>query len=199
MAKLASTTYGDALFELAMEEGKIREMREEAETLRQIFLENEELSHILIHPEMDKKAKIALLETIFKGKCSDGMMGFLILTVEKGRQGDILSIFEHFIRKSKEEEGIGEVMVVSAVKLPPKEKKTIEDRILSLTPYESLEITYQVDESLIGGLVIRIGDRVVDSSIRTKLQNMKWALAKIRLSESSVERRQVEKEGAKTP
>lgn len=199
MAKLVSTTYGDALFELAMEEGKIREIREEVETLRQIFLENEELSHILIHPEMDKKAKITLLETIFKGKCSDGMMGFLILTVEKGRQGDILSIFEHFIRKAKEEEGIGEVLVISAVKLLPKEKKTIEDRLLSLTSYESLEITYQVDKSLIGGLVIRMGDRVVDSSIRTKLQNMKRALAKIRLSESFVERRQVEKEGAKTP
>lgn len=182
MAKLVSTTYGDALFELALEEGKIREMREEVETLRQIFLKNEELSHILIHPEMDKKAKITLLENIFKGKCSDAMMGFLVLAVEKGRQGDIISIFDYFIKKAKEEEGIGEALVVSAVELTEKGKKTIEDRLLALTPYKSLETKYQVDESLIGGLVIRIGDRVVDSSIQTKLQNMKRALTKIQLS-----------------
>lgn len=182
MAKLVSTTYGDALFDLALEEGKIREIREEVETIRRIFLENEELIHILLHPEIDKKAKITLFENIFKGKCSDAMRGFLVFVIEKGRQGDIISIFNYFIRKAKEEEGIGEALVVSAVDLSLKGKKTIEDRLLSLTPYKSLETAYQVDESLIGGLVIRIGDRVVDSSIQTKLQDMKRTLTKIQLS-----------------
>ena len=57
-----------------------------------------------------------------------------------------------------------------------------KENIGELTNYKSFETTYVVDESLIGGLVIRIGDRVVDSSIKTKLQNMKKNLTKIQLS-----------------
>ena len=182
MAKLVSTTYGDALFELALEEGNFKEMRVEVEALRQIFAENEEISTILSHPQMEKSQKIAFLENIFKGKCSDNMMGFLVLAVEKGRHGDIIDILDYFIRKAKEEEGIGTASVTSAVELTDKGRKVIEERLLALTSYKSFETTYEVDESIIGGLVIRIGDKVVDSSIKTKLQNMKKNLTKIQLS-----------------
>ena len=182
MAKLVSTTYGDALFELALEEGRLQDMRSEVEALHQIFAENEEISTILSHPEMDKSAKITFMENIFKGKCSDYMMGFLVLAVEKGRYADIPAILEYFIKKAKEEEGIGTATVTSAVELTEKGKEVIEARLLELTSYKSFETTYAVDESLIGGLVIRIGDRVVDSSIKTKLQNMKKTLTKIQLS-----------------
>ena len=182
MAKLVSTTYGDALFELALEEGKLQEMRAEVEALRQVFVENDEIGTILSHPEMDKNSKITFMENIFKGKCSDNMMGFLVLTVEKGRHADIIPILDYFIKKAKEEEGIGTASVTSAVELTEKGREVIEARLLELTNYKSFETTYVVDESLIGGLVIRIGDRVVDSSIKTKLQNMKKTLTKIQLS-----------------
>lgn len=182
MAKLVSTTYGDALFELAMEENNLHEMRMEVEALRQIFTENKELSDILSHPEMDKTAKIELVESIFKGRCTDHMMGFLVLVIEKGRQSDILAIFDYFIGRAKEEEGIGQAYVTTAIELTNKGKEVVEDRLLELTKYKSFEMVYTVDKSLIGGMVIRIGDRVVDSSIKTKLQNMKKSLSKIQLS-----------------
>ena len=182
MAKLVSTTYGDALFELAMEENNLHEMRMEVESLRQIFTENKELGDILGHPEVEKNAKIELVENIFKGRCSDNMMGFLVLVVEKGRQGDLLAIFDYFIGKAKEEEGIGTAHVTSAIELTKKGQQVVVDRLLELTKYSSFETTFTVDESLIGGLVIRIGDRVVDSSIKTKLENMKKSLTKIQLS-----------------
>lgn len=181
MAKLVSTTYGDALFDLALEENNLHEMRMEVEALRQIFIENQELSDILGHPQMEKTAKITLMENIFKGKCSDHMMGFLALVIEKGRQSDILAILDYFIGRAKEEEGIGTAHVTTAIELTAKGQKVIEDRLLELTKYKSFETEFAVDESLIGGMVIRIGDRVVDSSIQTKLQNMKKSLTKIQL------------------
>ena len=182
MDKPVNAVYGDALFQLALEEGKLQEMKAEVETLRQVFIENEELSRILTHPDLDKNAKVNLMENIFKEKCSDNMMGFLSLTVKKGRYEEIISIFDYFIRRAKEEEGIGTASVASAVNLTEKAKKRIEDRLLELTKYKSLEMTYTVDESLIAGLVIRIGGRVADSSMKTKLQNMKKVLTKAQLT-----------------
>ena len=61
MAKPVNAVYGDALFQLALEEGKLQEMKAEVETLRQVFIENEELSRILTHPDLDKNAKVNLM------------------------------------------------------------------------------------------------------------------------------------------
>ena len=181
MAKLVSTTYGDALFELALEEKKLPAMLEEVQAVKEVFEENEDLSRLLDHPEVDKDEKIRLVENIFKGRCSDHMTGFLVLVIEKGRQKEFIPIFHYFIHKAKEYEGIGTAHVKSAVPLSEQQKKSIEGRLLALTRYNQFEMDYQVEPELIGGLVIRIEDRVIDSSIRTQLFEMKKSLSKIQL------------------
>ena len=181
MAKLVSTTYGDALFELALEENKLNAMLEEVSGVKEILLENEELTRVLLHPEVDKNEKIRLIENIFKGRCSDDMIGFLVLVTEKGRQKDLIPIFDYFIHKTKEYQGIGTAHVTSAIPLSDTQKEAVETRLLALTRYERFEMDYQVDPALIGGLVIRIEDRVIDSSIRTQLFEMKKTLTKIQL------------------
>ena len=60
--------------------------------------------------------------------------------------------------------------------------KEVERKLLETTSYQQMEMHYQTDESLIGGMVIRIGDRVVDSSIKTKLSELTRQLMKIQLS-----------------
>ena len=62
------------------------------------------------------------------------------------------------------------------------QKANVKERLLATTPYEEMEIHYEVEEDLIGGMVIRIGDRVVDSSIRTKLEELKRQLLKVQIS-----------------
>ena len=61
------------------------------------------------------------------------------------------------------------------------QKKKIEEKLLATTQYIQFEMHFDVDKSLIGGMVIRIGDRVVDSSIRTKLNQMTQTLSKVQL------------------
>ena len=79
MAKLVSTTYGDALFELALEENNLSDVMKEVQAVKEIFAENDELVRLLDHPEVSKDEKIRLVENIFKGRCSDHMTGFLVL------------------------------------------------------------------------------------------------------------------------
>lgn len=83
MAKLVSATYGDALFELALENDSIDDLYEEVKGVRQVFLENNELVKLLNHPKIDKDDKIQVMENVFKGRISDDLTGFLILTVKK--------------------------------------------------------------------------------------------------------------------
>lgn len=182
MAKLVSKTYGDALFELALEEGKIDSFLEEAKAVSDILLENDSLVKLLNHPKIGKEEKIQVVEEIFKKNMSAEFTGFLVLMVKKDRQKELLSVLHYFIAKVKEYKKIGIAYVTSAVELDAALQKKVEEKLLDTTEYEKFEMHYDVDEELIGGMVIRIGDRIVDSSIKTKLTELSKSLTKIQLA-----------------
>ena len=175
MAKLVSKVYGDALFEAAQETKCLDETFEQVLALQEILKEHEDLIQLLNHPQVVKEEKIQIIDSIFRGRVSDDMMGFLTTVVEKGRQGDIPAIFEYFITTVKE-------YVTSAVPLSEEQKAQVTERLLTTTRYVEFEMNYEVDPSLIGGMIIRIGDRVVDSSIKTQLYELKRQLLDVQLA-----------------
>jgi F-type H+-transporting ATPase subunit delta len=182
MAKLVTGTYGEALFELAIEEKKEKEMLEEVTLLSKLLKENQDFSDMMNHPKILKEEKIEALENVFKGRFSDELTGFLVLILQKDRYKDIDGILADFVSKMKEYLKIGIAYVTTAVSLKDSQKKEIEKKLLDTTSYETMEMHYAEDSSLIGGMLIRIGDRVVDSSIRTKLEHLTKELSNLQIS-----------------
>ena len=176
MAKLVSKVYGDALFDAALESGSLETVFPEVQALHSIFESREDLAQLLNQPRISKEEKIQVMEQIFSGRISGQLMGLLTTIVKKDRQNEILSILEYFIQRVKEYKKIGTAYVTSAVELREEQKIRLKEKLLSTTEYEEFEMYYDVDPELIGGMVIRIGDRVVDSSIRTQLYELKKQL-----------------------
>ena len=81
----------------------------------------------------------------------------------------------------KEEQKIGIAYVTSAVELTEEQKEQVRAKLLATTPYLSMEMHFAVDSGLIGGMVIRMKDRVVDSSVRTKLKDLTKQLLQIQI------------------
>ena len=181
MAKLVGATYGEALFELAVEEGREEELMNEVILLRELLSENPDFGKLMNHPKVLKEDKLEVLEAVFKGRVSEELVVFLHLIVSKDRYGEIDSILDYFINEVKQVKGIGVAYVATALDLSEAKKKEVEQKLLSTTSFTRMEMHYQVDESLIGGMVIRIGDRVVDSSIRSKLSGLERELLKVQL------------------
>ncbi len=169
MAKLVSATYGDALFDAAVGENRVDAFYEEAEAVLQAFRDNGDLGELLNHPKIVKEDKISIIENIFGKFVSKEMTGFLATIVTKDRSGDITAIFEYFLNKVKEFKKIGTAFVTTPMELSEAMKTKVKNRLLQTTGYREFEMKYAVDESLIGGMIIRIGDRVIDSSIRHRL------------------------------
>ncbi len=181
MAKLISKTYGDALFELAVEEDKVDALLEEIRQLQQVLSENGEFGRLMNHPKIIKEEKIQVAKNVFGGRLSDELLGFLIIIISKDRYRDIDAILDYFIAEVKQYKGIGVATVTTAVPLREEQCRKIERRLLDTTSYTKMEMNYLLDKSLIGGMVIRIGDRVVDSSISTKLNELQKELLKVQL------------------
>lgn len=181
MAKLAAKVYGDGLFDLALERQEIDGFLEEVKALNTVLQENSELSKLMGHPQVSKDEKIRMIKDIFDGRIREELVGFLVLVVEKGRFGEIQNILDYFTDLVYEYKKIGKAQVTSAVPLSEAQKEATRERLLATTSYDQMEIDYQVDAALIGGMVIRIKDRVADNSIRTRLSTLTRDLLKIKL------------------
>ena len=183
MAKLVSGTDGEALFELAQEKNTVSAMLEEVSGLQMVLKENKELSVLMNNPKVSKEEREGIVKEVFGGRISSDLLNFLILLVQKGRYAYVEEILAYFTDRVKEAEGIGTAYVITAVELTPAKKDEIHKKLLATTSYREIEIIYQVDPSLIGGMTVRINDRVVDSSIKTKLEKMERSLLTIQLAE----------------
>ena len=181
MAKLVSKTYAQALFELAVEEDKASAFLEEASGLLEVLRTNAEFGQFMNHPKIQKEDKLEVVQNVFRDKISREMLGFLVTIIEKDRYTEIEAILGDFVASVKEYNNIGTAYVTTAIAINDQEKQDIESRLLATTRYKTIECIYDVDTSLIGGMVIKMGDRVVDSSIRTKLDKLQRELLAIQL------------------
>lgn len=176
MAKQVSKTYGSALFEVAMENDTLDTTLEEVLFVKQTFLENEDLGRLLLHPNVKNEEKIKIIESIYKGRVSDEITGLMTMLITKGHLKDFIPVFDYVIQAIKEEKGIGVAYISSAVELSGEQREKIEQKLLETTKYQEIEGIYQVDQSLIGGLVIRIQDTIVDSSLKTQIAKLSKTL-----------------------
>ena len=93
-----------------------------------------------------------------------------------------MAIMEYFLDEVKAMKGIGVCYVTTPMELKEAQKEAVVKKLIETTEFKEMEMHYQIDEALIGGMVIRIGDRVVDSSIQTKLSKLEAQLLKIQLA-----------------
>lgn len=181
MAKLVSKTYGEALYEVAKEAGKTLEILEEIGCVGEILASNPKFDELMGHPGIPKQEKLQVVESVFKGRVSEELTGLFEIVVSKERYKELPGIFAYYTERVKEEQQIGVAYVTTAVALDAGQKKAVEEKLLQTSGYARMELHYALDASLIGGMVIRIGDRVVDSSVRTKLEGLKRQLLQIQL------------------
>ncbi len=113
---------------------------------------------------------------------SKEMTGLLVLMIAKDRHKDIVETLNMFMAKVLEYKKIGTAYVKTAVPLSEEQKEKVLKRLLATTDYKEFRMNYSVEPELLGGMIIRINDRVVDSSIKTKLDKLAGDLKKIQLS-----------------
>ena len=109
MAKLVSKTYGDALFELALENNQLDSMLEEVRAVSAAIAENEDLTKLMNHPKIVKEEKIKVIEDIFTGRVSMELVGLMRMIVEKDHYNELDSVFEYFVSRVKEHKNIGKI------------------------------------------------------------------------------------------
>lgn len=132
-----------------------------------------ELHNVLLNPAVEHKQKIGLLDAIIKKMDgSKALRNFVAVLIDHKRIGQIGEIAEQFKRQLDEGMGIADARVSSARELSAAEKKSLEQRLASVTG-KTVRASYSEDASLLGGAVVRIGSTIYDGSVLGQLERLK--------------------------
>jgi ATP synthase F1 delta subunit len=171
---VAQRIYASALFDAARQSGELQQVRDELAGFVQSLEQVPELDAVLRNPQLDPRAKSAVLEDLLKG--SNALVrNFLLLVTEKGRADEIAVMQREFEGMWRREQGILNVELTTAVELSPDERQSIIELIREASGRQ-VEATSSVDPDLIGGLVIQAGSMRVDASIRGRLERLRHEL-----------------------
>jgi F-type H+-transporting ATPase subunit delta len=167
---VAQRIYATALFEAAKERDALATVREELGDFVESLREVPELDAVLRNPQLDPRAKVGLLEDLL-GSTHELVRNFLLLVVEKGRANEIDVMQREFEELCRREEGILNVELTTAFELSEDERRSIVEQIQRASG-RRVEATSKVDPDLIGGVVLQAGSRLVDASIRGRLERL---------------------------
>jgi len=168
--------YAKALLLIGKEDDQVEAYREELDAFTGLMVQEKELNQAISNPLYESSGRRNVLQTLIeKLGLSKLMTSFLMLLFDKGRMGYIVDINNFYQKLADELKGIARASLVSATELA---SDTVEKIRASLSQKTGKDIILEVeqDSSLIGGIVTKIGDLVLDGSIKTQLSNMRESL-----------------------
>ena len=167
--------YADALFEVAREKGKLDEVRDQLGQVTDAVADNHDLQVFFFSPYFSSAEKIEGVKRAVVGAVPE-LVNFLELLIEKGRMPEIFRIRREFEELWKQENRRIEVTVTSAVDLDPAVVDKIGIEIQQQTGQE-VELASRVDPEILGGVVLQVGNKVLDASIRSRLEKLRKSVA----------------------
>jgi F-type H+-transporting ATPase subunit delta len=172
---VAQRMYARALLEAAQDRDRVDVVQEELGDFVESVREVPELRALLRDPQLDARAKVAALEEILGG-ADELVRNFLVLVAERGRAAELDEIHREFERLLAAETGRLTLELTTAVELSDGEADEIVAQI-EQTSGRTVEATRKVDPALIGGVVLQVGDRRLDASVRGRIERLSRELA----------------------
>lgn len=157
--------YAKSLLDLSLERGQLEQVYADMQYLQSVTKSNKDFVSLLRSPIIPSDKKQSILEAVTGGHISELTASFNRLLVRKGREGNLPEITTAFIDQYKQHEHIQTVKLTTASPVSEELKQEIVDKVKAEYGMKNIEINTAVDESLIGGFVLQIGDTQVDASI----------------------------------
>jgi len=172
---VVASRYAKPLVEMAEERKVLDAVYEDMQLFRQVCEQNRNFINILHNPVVRGFKKLAILKALFQEHFNALTMALFELMAKKDREALLYQTSIEFAKLYEEHKNIQNIEVVSAIKLSEEQLNGIKQKIATQTG-KSIKLKTSVDESLIGGLLVKIGDNQIDNSIKQNLQRIKHKL-----------------------
>ena len=179
--KSVARRYAEAFFSIAQDAGKVDEFQTELGQIVQSIKETESLGDYFAHPLVPAKEKKELATKLYAQVVSPITLNFLLLLMDKKRETYLETIYYEYQDMADESRNIKKAELVSAMPVPDEDLKTLAEN-LSKSTGKTIKLDLKVDPTIIGGVKIRIGDKIIDASVAKKLEMLKKNLKTAKIS-----------------
>jgi len=173
--KAVARRYAQALLMIAVEKDSLGQFQEQLESIVGAIISDEKALLVINNPRIQPEEKKAYLKQYFNSGVSATIVNFVNLIVDKKRESFFLDIVKEYARYADEVRNIVNAEVRSAVQLTDKDFRDIESRLAKHTG-KNVRLNMVIDTSLLGGIVVKIGETVIDGSVVKRLALLKHHL-----------------------
>ena len=167
--RLASR-YAKSLIDLAIETGQLEQVFADMQLLQQICKGNRDFVNLLRSPVVKGDTKIKVVKAITTGKISELTDSFITLLIRKTRESSLPEISTAFISQYKQHKNIHTVSLTTAAAISDTVRNSIIEQVKKASGFDKIELEEKVNEDIIGGFVLQMGDKLVDASIAYDLK-----------------------------
>lgn len=171
MADIVSERYALSLYEIAQDEHKEKDYLDELTQVCAVFAGQPDFLKVLLTPSIPLEDKQNVLRRVFDGRIEPFLLNFLMLITEKGRVGLIRDMCQAYKEHYYFENGIVEVHAVTAKPIRAALMNKLKDKMSAVTG-KQVVLETSVDESLLGGIVVKVNNEQFDTSLRTRLSEI---------------------------
>jgi F-type H+-transporting ATPase subunit delta len=171
-----ASRYAKSLLDLCIEKGQLDAAKADMMLLKGIMDDSRDLRMMLSSPVVKADKKVDILHKLFDGKLSAISMGFITLLTRKGREGYLPEIVSSFLNQLRKHQGITVAEVTSAVALDADSRAKMHESATKLAGGQ-VDLVEKVDASLIGGFILKVGDKQIDSAIANRIKALKREFA----------------------
>ncbi len=172
--------YSQALFELASATNTLAETQNDLGKVLEIIDEHEELKKVVNHKMIHPGVKQEIFKEVFTDKISPVTLDFLLLLAQKRREYVLNEIVAQFIVLANAAAGIVKAKVKSAIEISPEQLEELRQKLAKATGKNVL-IELEIDETVMGGMIVRIGDTIIDGSVSNRLKLLEKHLKSVEL------------------
>ena len=164
--------YAQALLSIAQSKNSVDDINQIAGDFLDLLKSSDDLSQFLANPIVGKEAKRGVIHRILGDDANQQMKNFMLLLIDKGRIILVEPILEEFRSLVRNLKQTVLAEVISAVELTDEQRETVRQKVQQMTDAQSVELTTQVDADLIGGVIVKVGSKVLDASVRGQLRRI---------------------------
>ena len=168
----AAEPYAAALFDLAKSNDSLKEITNDMSLVSQFLVNSPALKKFFSNPLITRDAKKSIIQGILGEQTNASTLKFLSLLVDRSRIDILESITQRFLELSYKQESIEIAKITSSVQLTANQQKEIAEKLKKITGAKQIKLALKVDSKLIGGFIIEIGSKMIDTSLRGQLSQI---------------------------
>lgn len=175
---LIERRYAEALVGISEQNNAIEDYQREFQSIVEVFNNQQDFRFFLLNPEVSADVKKEIINKVFSGQVKKDIVNFLKLLIDKGRIKFLPVIFDEYIKLVDKKRSVLNMTISSSSELEDSQINLIKEKYMKKYGATSAKINVEIDKNLIGGVKVKIGDKVVDGSIKGRLESLKSLIVK---------------------